>query len=144
MLRAHTAPHQNAFFNVIDLALNGPNAERDSQTLALMDGWLLRSRRDFSVDLHGVVPVCGDQACDPVPVWLRPPTDFLWQRDPFQLCGRGTDAIESVGIDYLLPYWMACYLGLRDSIVVQSPAAPMAVVPPDWLASVFGANQGIH
>jgi hypothetical protein len=25
VLRAHTAPHQNAFFNVIDLALSGPN-----------------------------------------------------------------------------------------------------------------------
>ena len=70
--------------------------------------------------------------------------DFLWQRDPFQPSGRGTGAIESVGIDYLLPYWMACYLGLRDSMVVQSAAAPMAVVRPDSLASIFGANQGIH
>jgi hypothetical protein len=67
MLGAHTAPHQNAFFKVIDLPLSGPWAERDSQTFALLDGWLLRSRRDFTVDLQGVVPVCGDQASDPVP-----------------------------------------------------------------------------
>jgi hypothetical protein len=59
-LRDHTAAHQNAFFNSIDLGLNGPNSVRDSQTLALLDGWLLRLRRDFGVDLHGVVPVCGD------------------------------------------------------------------------------------
>src|ERR1700694_5947493 len=68
LLRDHTAAHQNAFFNIIDLGLNGPNAARDGQTLALLDGWLLRLRRDFGMDLHGVVPVCGDQACQPEPV----------------------------------------------------------------------------
>jgi uncharacterized protein (TIGR03437 family) len=140
VLRDHTAPHQNAFFNIIDLGLNGPNPARDSQTLALLDGWLLRLRRDFGVDLHGVVPVCGDRACQPVPVWLRPPTDFLWQRSPFQLAVGGAGIIESAGIDYILPYWMARYYGLRESIVVQSAAAPVAVVAPDSLGSIFGAN----
>ena len=141
VLRDHTALHQNAFFNCIDLALNGPNSSRDSQTLALLDGWLLRLRRDFGVDLHGVVPVCGNQACEPVPVWLRPPTDFLWQRSPFQLAvNGGAGLIESAGIDYILPYWMARYYGLEESIVVQSAAAPVAVVAPDSLGSIFGAN----
>ena len=140
-LRDHTATHQNAFFNSIDLGLNGPNSARDSQTLALLDGWLLRLRRDFGVDLHGVVPVCGDRACQPVPVWLRPPTDFLWQRSPFQLAVvGGAGIIESAGIDYILPYWMARYYGLQESIVVQSAAAPVAVVAPDSLGSIFGAN----
>jgi uncharacterized protein (TIGR03437 family) len=140
LLRDHTASHQNAFFNVIDLGLNGPDAARDNQTLALLDGWLLRVRRDFGVDLHGVVPVCGDQACQPVPVWLRPPTDFLWQRNPFQLAVGGAGIIESAGIDYILPYWMARYYGLQESIVVQSAAAPVGVVAPDSLGSIFGAN----
>jgi len=35
------------------------------------------------------------------------PTDFLWQRNPFQLSGNGKGTIEGAGIDYLLPYWMA-------------------------------------
>ena len=139
-LRDHTAPHQNAFFNTIDLALNGPDTARDSETLALLDGWLLRLRRDFAVDLHGVVPVCGSQACQPAPVWLRPPTDFLWQRNPFQLAVGGAGIIESAGIDYILPYWMARYYGLQESIVVQSAAAPMAPVAPGSLGSIFGAN----
>jgi hypothetical protein len=78
-----------------------------------------------------------------VPVWLRPPPDFLGQGDPFQLSGGGTGVIEFAGIDYLLPYRMARYLGLRDSIVVQSAAAPLAVVPPDSLASIFGANLAL-
>jgi uncharacterized protein (TIGR03437 family) len=140
LLWDHTATHQNAFFNIIDLALNGPNQARDSQTLALLDGWLLRLRRDFAVDLTGVVPVCGTQACQPVPVWLRPPTDFLWQRSPFQLAVGGAGIIESAGIDYILPYWMARYYGLSESIVVQSAAAPISVVAPESLGSVFGAN----
>lgn len=140
VLRDHTAPHQNAFFDIIDLGLNGPSPARDSQTLALLDGWLLRLRRDFGVDLHGVVPVCGDQACQPVPVWLRPPTDFLWQRTPFQLAVGGAGIIESAGIDYILPYWMARYYGLQESTVVQSAAVPVAVVAPDSLGSIFGAN----
>jgi uncharacterized protein (TIGR03437 family) len=140
VLRNHTAPHQNAFFNVIDLGLNGPNAARDNQTLALLDGWLLRLRRDFAVDRHGVVPVCGDQACQPIPVWLRPITDFLWQRSPFQLANAGSGIIESAGIDYILPYWMARYYGLKESIVVQSAAAPVAVIAPDSLGSIYGPN----
>jgi uncharacterized protein (TIGR03437 family) len=140
VLRDHTAAHQNAFFNIIDRGLNGPNAVRDSQTLALLDAWLLRLRRDFGVDLHGVVPVCGTQACQPVSVWLRPPTDFLWQRSPFQLAVGGAGIIESAGIDYILPYWMARYYGLQESIVVQSAAAPISVVAPASLGSIFGAN----
>jgi len=139
-LRDHTAAHQNAFFNIIDLALNGPNASRDNQTLALLNAWLLRLRRDFGVDLHGVVAVCGGQACQPAPVWLRPPTDFLWQRSPFQLSVGGAGIIESPGIDYILPYWMARYYGLRETITVQSAAAPLAVVAPASLGSIFGAN----
>jgi len=139
-LRNHTASHQNAFFNVIDLALNGRDAARDAETLSLLEGWLLRLRRDFAVDLHGTVPVCGEQACLPVPVWLRPPTDFIWQRSPYQLAVGGAGIIESAGIDYILPYWMARYYGLQESIVVQSSAAPSAVVAPSSLGSIYGAN----
>ena len=140
ILRDHTAAHQNAFFNIIDMALNGPNSARDNQSLALLDAWLLRLRRDFGTDLQGVVPVCGSQACQPVPVWLRPPTDFLWQRSPFAISVGGAGIIESPGIDYILPYWMARYYGLQESIVVQSAAAPVGVVAPDSLGSIFGLN----
>jgi len=114
-LRDHTASHQNAFFNVIDLALNGKSGARDSQTLALLDAWLLRARRDFSIDVSAQVPVCGSDACSPVPVELRPNTDFLWQRSPFTLTGYGFARIETAGIDYILPYWMARYYGIVNN-----------------------------
>ena len=113
ILRRTTDDHQNAFFNMLDHALNGPNAQHDPETAQLLNAWLQRPRRDFYVDLTGRFQSCSaNEACSPVPVALRPPTDFLWQRDPFQLFGGGSGLIESSGIDYLLPYWMARYFGV--------------------------------
>jgi hypothetical protein len=57
------------------------------------------------------------EACSPLPVPVRVPTDFLWQRDPFQLVGGGRGLIEGAGIDYILPYWMSRYYG-----VITTPA----------------------
>lgn len=140
LLRRHTAPHQNAFFDIIDRGLNGPDAARDDEALGLLNAWLSRPRRDPSVDLHGLAGVCGSQACQPIPVPLRPPTDFLWQRDPFQLSGGGSGVIEGAGIDYILPYWMARYYGVDAPFVVQSAASISFTVAPDSIASLSGAN----
>jgi uncharacterized protein (TIGR03437 family) len=139
-VRNHTASHQNAFFDVVDRALEGPNAGRDFEALALLNQWLQRPRRDPAVDLRGVVPVCGVEACQPVPVPLRPPTDFLWQRTPFQLTFAGSGVIESAGIDYILPYWMARYYGLAAPFEVQPAPARATAVAPESLASIFGSN----
>ena len=117
ILRNTTDGHQNAFFNMMDYVLAGPNAQRDQDTVTFLELWLKRPRRDFRVDLRQPqyadrVQVCLDYACAPIPVDLRVPTDFLWQRNPFQLSGGGDGFIESAGIDYLLPYWMARYYGI--------------------------------
>jgi uncharacterized protein (TIGR03437 family) len=140
LLRNATASHQNAHFNMIDRALNSANATRDSQTLTYLNEWLLRPSRDPYVDLSNTVAVCGDQSCQPIPVQLRVPTDFLWQRTPFQLSGGGVDTIETAGIDYILPYWMSRYYGLGVSFTVQSAAAGTPQVAPDSLAACYGAN----
>jgi len=108
-VRGHTATHQNAFFDIVDRALSGPNDARDAETRLLLAQWLQRGTRDQYVDDTKLVAVCGSEACQPVPVPMRPPTDFLWQRDPFQLTGGGSGLIESAGIDYILPYWMGRY-----------------------------------
>jgi hypothetical protein len=113
ILRRHTDDQKNAFFNMIDRALSGPNNARDADTREMLDQWLLRPRRDLPIDLRGVYPSCGapDQACVPVPIVDRPRTDFLWQRNPFLLVGQGSGTIETAGIDYILPYWMGRYYG---------------------------------
>jgi len=140
ILRNHTAGHQNAFFDVIDRALNGPDATRDAEALALLGAWLERPVRDNYVDLHGVVAVCGSQACRPVPVPLRPSADFIWQVIPYQLAGGQSGTIERAGIDYILPYWMARYYSVVSSATVQSAASSVATVAPGSIASIYGSN----
>ncbi len=113
VLRRTTDNQGNAHFNMIDRALNGPDPQRDAETVALLNAWLKRPSRDPYVDLRGVVPACGnDRACDPIPVEQRVTTDFLWQRSPFQLMGGGDGRVEGAGIDYILPYWMARFYGV--------------------------------
>lgn len=140
ILRGDTSAHQNAFFNMVDRALKGPNEARDDQTAALLSQWLERPARDPYVNLQGGVPACGSDACQPVPVPLRPTTDFLWQRDPFQLAGGGVGTIEGAGIDYILPYWMARYFGVLPRPTVESAASVSLTVAPDSVA-VLQANQ---
>lgn len=140
IVRDFTAPHQNAFFNLVDRALEGANASRDAETRALLDQWLLRPKRDAWVDLTKTVQVCFSQACFPVPVPLRPPADFIWQVTPFQLTGGGPGIVENAGIDYLLPYWMGRYYGVIPGGAVESAAAPSDAVAPDSLASLYGTN----
>jgi hypothetical protein len=113
LLRRRTEQHANAHFNVVDRALAGENDIRDAETAILMEEWLQRPRRDYFVDLQDRYAACDDnRACSPIPVNERVNTDFLWQRSPFQLYGGGGGAIETAGIDYLLPYWMGRYYGL--------------------------------
>jgi uncharacterized protein (TIGR03437 family) len=71
---------------------------------------------------------------------MRPATDFLWQRDPFQLAGGGSGLIESAGIDYILPYWMGRAFGVLSAVTLQSAAAASVSVAPDSIASLYGSN----
>lgn len=139
VVRDYTVGHQNAFFNMVDRALRGADAARDTETRALLEQWLQRPKRDNFVDVTKTVPVCGGRACDPVPVALRTPTDFLWQRDPFQLSGGGSGLVESAGIDYILPYWMGRYYGVIPG-AVQSAAAVSGTVAANSLASLYVVN----
>jgi uncharacterized protein (TIGR03437 family) len=140
IVRAYTASHQNAFFDMVDAALEGANASRDAEMRSLLDQWLQRPKRETYVDLSHTVAVCGSEACQPIPVPLRPTLEFLWQIDPFQLTGGGDGTIEGSGIDYILPYWMGRYYGAIAGGAVQSAAAPSSAVAPDSLASLYGAN----
>jgi hypothetical protein len=113
VVRSATRTHGNAFFNMIDRGLSGVDTGRDAETRKLLDQWLERSRRDEYVDLRCCYDACGaDRACEPIDVVDRVRTDFVWQRSPFLLYGGGDGTIETAGIDYILPYWMARYYGL--------------------------------
>ncbi len=113
VLRRAVGGHGNAYFNMIDRALKGPDETRDAETAALLEEWLTRPRTDEWLDWRGAVAACGeDRACGALPVAARVRTDFLWQRSPFLLYGGGRGDIEGAGIDYILPYWMARCFGV--------------------------------
>ena len=64
----------------------------------------------------------------------------MWEESPFQLSGGGSRIIETAGVDYILPYWMARYYGVIPPMAVQSAAAPNAAVTPESIASIYGTN----
>jgi uncharacterized protein (TIGR03437 family) len=140
IVRNYTASHQNAFFDIVDAALAAANASRDAEMRTLLDQWLQRPKREIYVDVSHTVAVCGSEACQPIPVPLRPTLEFLWQIDPFQLAGGGAGTVEGSGIDYILPYWMGRYYGVIGGGPVESAAAPSGAVAPNSLASLYGAN----
>jgi hypothetical protein len=115
LMRRTTDDHGNAHFSMIDRGLKGAESRRDNETIELLSQWLSRSRRDQWVDwrVSKRYRVCGDdRACAPIPVEDRIRTDFLWQRSPYLLYGGGFARIETAGIDFILPYWMARYYGV--------------------------------
>ncbi len=84
------------------------------------------------------------------PVDWRPPTDFVWQRVPFEYM-NGTanrSRIETPQADFTIVYWFARYLG-----IVGNPTRTFtpAVIPLDYVAIVwenylwpsFGTNNKI-
>jgi hypothetical protein len=135
ILHGYTGGDQNAFFNMIDRALNTADTSRDGATLFMLTQWLKRPSRDPYTDDTKLVPVCNGQACTPLAIPLRVPTDFLWQRTPYQLTGGGSGVIEGAGIDYILPYWMARYYNVATYFEVSSPA-------PGAIASLYGTGLG--
>ena len=140
-LRNHTSGQGNAFFDMIDFAINGPNAARDAEARQLLNQWLQRPRRDLHIDNTGKYAACGSQACQPIPVPDRPTTDFLWQRSPYQLANSGgSSIIEGAGLDYILPYWMGRYYGViaPDNLREGSAASYTPTLAPDGIATVMG------
>jgi hypothetical protein len=80
-------------------------------------------------DLPPVSEQQGLRAARPLPVGVRPPTDFLWQRTPTDLDGHEDAAAREPGIDYLTPYWMLRYF----TEVVTPPQTPM----PTYLGPAY-------
>jgi len=111
--RTATATHQNAYFNMIDFSINGPDPARDQETRDVLDGYLKRSPRNDAVDLSLKYKACKPGiSCQVIPIEERPYEDFFWQRHPFRLGGWGDGSVESAGVDYILPYWMARFYGV--------------------------------
>ncbi|MDQ1711179.1 MAG: hypothetical protein QOE45_629 [Frankiaceae bacterium] len=126
----------NAHFETITYALTG-EASRRSDAVTHLGEWLSYRRATHAGPVANS-PRCGTEiecvpadqlevvvagadpvvipgtktnlrARTPLPVALRPPTDFLWQRPPTQLDGSEGPTHQTPGVDYLTPYWMLRY-----------------------------------
>ncbi|MEX0873366.1 MAG: hypothetical protein WD646_13600 [Actinomycetota bacterium] len=91
-----------------------------------------------------VVPLPGSdpklRATEPIPVGLRRPADFMWQKDPTIIIGCGGGVVpdcnaeeaarwEGDGVDFLQTYWMIRYF----TEVAPPPLEPF----PPWLGPTF-------
>jgi hypothetical protein len=112
--------HLNAHFAAIYLAGTGNTS--DLSAVAVLQGELAdfpdvprftsptvnSTRSDIEI-----VRVNGDAfAKYALPIEERPPSDFMWQRNPFKLDGGNNSPDEYPGIDVFLPYWMGRQIGV--------------------------------
>lgn len=135
VMRAGTGHHQNAWFDAVyGMAVPAVAAQMGPQVKAGLQHWALRDRRQKPVDLTNdptIVKATFQQSAStatvpgqsgppptqivakyPIPIEKRPPTDFLWQRDPFSLKGGGRLTSQEPGVDLVLPYWLGRSYGL--------------------------------
>jgi hypothetical protein len=133
-----TGHHLNAWFDGVYAAaipavapVWGPVSESN------LKAWTLRDRREHPVDLRNDPTIQtvmftpqlvgqsnpqsalqngGLQAIQiakhPIPVEKRRYSDFMWQRDPFNLVGGGSPTHQNPGVDLVQPYWLGRSYGL--------------------------------
>jgi hypothetical protein len=154
-----TGDDLNAHFQAILYSQTGDRTRLDEAVAYLRDWKVYRQRTSFGQQVdntprcgHDIQCVTKDQyelgtpagdvawfpgtdaskqrAARPMPVSQRPPSDFIWQREPTQLKGGDGPTHREAGIDYLTPYWM-----LRYYTEVEHPeqgSLPAWVGPPSY------------
>jgi len=93
LCRAYTASHQNAFSTSWMRRLKERTHPAMPKCAPFSINGCKGPNGETYVDLSHTVAVCGSEACQPIPVPLRPTLEFLWQIDPFQLAGGGDGTI---------------------------------------------------
>jgi hypothetical protein len=119
--------HDNAWFD----AVYGTGVPARARAMGAkvkdeLEQWLQRPRRGFTVANSqdaSVAKVLYSSplqlqtppqlvAVHPLPIAKRTPSDFIWQRSPFQLDGSDSPYEQPPGIELLLPYWTARSFGM--------------------------------
>lgn len=104
------------FHHVYPKAVNARQLQKGKQTL---QEFATDMKVDHAVDLTGDPEIHktnwdGKKAVQPYPVWARPPSDFIWQRDHHEVLGGGCCTKYS-GLDFLLAYYVGLSYGYIDS-----------------------------
>lgn len=140
IMRRAVGHHRQAWFSAVEAALDPAARARLAPVIEDdMSRMVSRPRRQFAVDLRNDPTIEKDQyqaglqvpggtlnlpmgalqvgtpprtlAKYPVPAEKRPVTDFLWQRNPFDLEGGGSATRQAPGVDIVLPYWVGRHYG---------------------------------
>jgi hypothetical protein len=85
----------------------------------------------------------GIVATEPLPMSIRPYSDFLWRSDPHQVNGSGPTNLLDPGGDFLAAYWLGRVIDLDDLSKNVSPY-PRAYVPPDGGSGKDGGGTDAH
>lgn len=100
-----------AFKNRRDFAVrNSTRTDIGRNPLAEDLGWIIQETPLH--DIHFFTKLDAQQADQPLAMKDRPPSDFMWQRSPFQLDGGSGGTIESPSVDTIFAYWLGRYHGL--------------------------------
>ena len=131
-LRQAMAHHDNAWFNLVELAccgedpdqLSRPRQDVEREIRQQLTLWIERRRLFVPIDLSrdpdlDLVDYPGSSRGDrperisrqAIDIPKRPSADFLWQRSPFKLQAVQPTPVEvgvrSPGVDFVLAYWLA-------------------------------------
>jgi hypothetical protein len=77
--------------------------------------YFLPKRTGYPIDpvskIFARLGITGEMSTVPLPIREQCSTDFLWQRNPYELetCGAPLPQHVQPGVDYLLAYWIATY-----------------------------------
>jgi hypothetical protein len=115
--------HDNAWFDAVHgMVVPSQAPAMGARVKNELQRWTLRPRRGFDItnSTDPTIPKAPYSsplftqgqgaplyATEPVPIEKRPFTDFLWQRDPFNLDGGASPYEQSTGTDMILPFWLA-------------------------------------
>ncbi|MEK7676353.1 MAG: hypothetical protein AAB676_11035 [Verrucomicrobiota bacterium] len=115
-----SSDHLNPYFAALYLSAGGEDV--DGAARATVQGvlsdfpspprWSEKTENSRRRELE-LVQMGGKQwAKYALPIRERVPSDFIWQRSPFQLDGSGDAPLAYPGIDLVLPYWMGRQCGV--------------------------------
>src|SRR5581483_4437344 len=139
IMRHAVGHHRNAWFDGVEAALDAQKrpalsaqitddlrrlvwrGRRDRTVINSQDPTIAQATYQAGIQVPGGVTIGGYGvpvgsaphvvAKYPVPVEKRPNSDFIWQRNPFDLDGNGDPHHQAPGVDIVLPYWLGRYYG---------------------------------
>lgn len=100
----------NSFFTFAGASFFERNSNDIKTAIQTLQEFSFPKKRKAANNLRDLsIAKAGRRSLQPLPVWRRPNTDIVWQRDPYELAGPPGN--RYTGLDFLIAYWMGRRLG---------------------------------